>query len=1077
MELQKQLLSFGSQGEDVRRLQEALKKLGYSISPTETQGSIFGEGTLEALRHFQDANKLTPSEVLEGHTAHMIESQYEIMRSRTVRGRVHYPDGRPVANYLVRLLDKRLEEEFPIVSERCFDNGNFELIYTLNKFNISDPMRIALRISVVDGAGKELTSSDTLYNPGPEEVVDLQLPSPAQSASEYKQLRTHLLPLLKDADLTALSQEQINYVIKLSGLERVQVERLVESHGLAHSLGIPEEFAYVLRREGIATSQKELLEKPQNEILAAVERAVQENRLGDSDAKNIKNFVQGELAEKQVESLLRDPEVDEAPTLGAYVNTVPSKFRLGPKTPRKFARLVVEKGADAEDIWKRAKEVKLPNRDISTLKVVSALRDLTSGHLAMMAKLHEKRSDKASSDSIEFLARLKPVDWLNMTYTVGLPPNSQLTAGDYARQLEANVEAHFPTRVLAERLRQGVMKLDGFPTTKVNRFLNQHSDFDIGKTHIEPYLHDQGVNDEALKNALMRVQRARALAENWREAGVLFNHDFDSASKIIRYGRDHFRKNIGKAINWARLNHIYDHAQEIYFATLHLAFEYSPQFTPGGTHTIVINPTFPGDKNSDKTIPAVLQQYPTLRSLFGDLDYCECRHCQSVLGPAAYFVDLLQFLQQPNEKVGGSVLSALLARRPDLVDLDLSCENTNTEIPYIDLVLELLENAVALRLNVTIPAGVDIAAELEKGRIPASVLSVLQQTAIKIGSPLNVEKIKKQMLILGGPTQWIIRDGSRRWLLWHWKRQLNRRLLPLDIPLGPVGLQNLDAAIQALELGTLDSQLLNLLAPEPNLPIYGTPSVTKPDARTWRVRYVRGVAIRITFTTTTGTAEVLTLDGANILKTLPINSLSYFRQVEGDLASGKTDQVMSALKVLDLPEMNYQVTQDNTNNWWDVRISGDETFSLQPERLSVEALTYQNSSIQEDLLAYPENRNPEAYNKLAEAVYPWSSLPFSLWLEESRPFLENLGVSRKKLMELCKPALRWQESDIAFEILGFSKKEAELIAPAQSHTKVWRFWGLTEKKNNILDHFSGDTRTGDWLLVARRVSILLQQTA
>ena len=76
---------------------------------------------------------------------------------------------------------------------------------------------------------------------------------------------------------------------------------------------------------------------------------------------------------------------------------------------------------------------------------------------------------------------------------------------------------------------------------------------------------------------------------------------------------------------------------------------------------------------------------PTLRGLFGDLDVCECRHCASVLSPAAYFVDLLEFIKR-----NAAALAALLGHRPDLLDLELSCENTETELPHIDLVLEIL---------------------------------------------------------------------------------------------------------------------------------------------------------------------------------------------------------------------------------------------------------------------------------------------------------------------------------------------------------------------------------------------------
>ena len=41
--------------------------------------------------------------------------------------------------------------------------------------------------------------------------------------------------------------------------------------------------------------------------------------------------------------------------------------------------------------------------------------------------------------------------------------------------------------------------------------------------------------------------------------------------------------------------------------------------------------------------------YPTLEGLFGEMDYCECEHCRSILSPAAYLVDLLHVLRPPNQ--------------------------------------------------------------------------------------------------------------------------------------------------------------------------------------------------------------------------------------------------------------------------------------------------------------------------------------------------------------------------------------------------------------------------------------------
>src|SRR5207244_3718589 len=57
---------------------------------------------------------------------------------------------------------------------------------------------------------------------------------------------------------------------------------------------------------------------------------------------------------------------------------------------------------------------------------------------------------------------------------------------------------------------------------------------------------------------------------------------------------------------------------------------------------------------------------PTLRTLFGDIDACECSHCRSVLGPAAYLADLLHFLETSASSRDGTTtaLESLMARRP-----------------------------------------------------------------------------------------------------------------------------------------------------------------------------------------------------------------------------------------------------------------------------------------------------------------------------------------------------------------------------------------------------------------------------
>lgn len=124
-------------------------------------------------------------------------------------------------------------------------------------------------------------------------------------------------------------------------------------------------------------------------------------------------------------------------------------------------------------------------------------------------------------------------------------------------------------------------------------------------------------------------------------------------------------------------------------------------------------------ENPDPAIEEYLKKIDGWESLFGSLDYCDCTHCRSIFSPAAYFVDLMAFLEKNVyftevgsddnvawEETGSFATNEnhvlhLRSRRPDLWQLPLTCENTNTLIPYLDIINEVLENFIALDLGFT----------------------------------------------------------------------------------------------------------------------------------------------------------------------------------------------------------------------------------------------------------------------------------------------------------------------------------------------------------------------------------------
>lgn len=91
---------------------------------------------------------------------------------------------------------------------------------------------------------------------------------------------------------------------------------------------------------------------------------------------------------------------------------------------------------------------------------------------------------------------------------------------------------------------------------------------------------------------------------------------------------------------------------------------------------------------------------PSYEQLFGELDIRPADESRSVYSPAAYLADLLQ-LAGPE----------LTQRRPDLDDTPLDSEHTYTELPYLDIVNQVLAREVA-------PSGTDAFEALAGLRYP-----------------------------------------------------------------------------------------------------------------------------------------------------------------------------------------------------------------------------------------------------------------------------------------------------------------------------------------------------------------------
>jgi Tc toxin complex TcA C-terminal TcB-binding domain/Neuraminidase-like domain len=1040
-----------------------------------------------------------------------------------VRGQVTSA-GRAVTNMLVVAFDKDLRKEQRLGAANTDTQGRYQIPYQRDKTARGElgSTDLLVRVYHDDPESKPLAESYLLMNVGDDVTVDLVLP--AAQISEWEQIRDAVLPLLEgqgEGDnalpVWELNDTDLDFVVEETKLDRERVRLWVlaakranespflapetpDSNGLRtnmvrnHKLSAPDtelewQVFYGWFRAGQPNDLQALFAQPEATLRNVLDDALRDNHIPTRSPDSIERILDAWGLSRASDALHPAPPASAA-SIGDLLRTIPDTESLSRDESITFARLRATHG-NGDALWEKAKEQGL-SRAVPALRRTMALDKLTVGNPSLMAALQPLRNQE-QPDSVAYLAKLAPRDWIDLGVEHGPPPDSDMPVGTYIENLRKDVEQQFPMQVLRAHLQREPGAAAGLPSSKIAEFLETHDSFNLKVQHVEPFLAAHGVKDEDLRKGLLKAQRLLAVGATAQELGLLAAAQFGSASQIVDAGPRIFIAAVAPQILEERAQELFAAASDLNSTSMAMAGQLTMNNTRANSIATMAVP------NPSREI---LDQYPSLRTLFGDLDYCECRHCQSVLGPSAYLTDLMHFLQRsplsrrrggellpanfehPNPYLeyaaGGSVLGALLQRRPDLADLELSCENTNTEIPYIDLVLEILENAVALpmTLGTDVPplAGTDIDTEFRAGNVPPSIVEVLQRTDIEVGGNLTVTAVPHLRFSPLFINDWIIKDGSRRWWIRHQQRRL---ILGADGQAVPIA--NVQDAVNALSHGNLSNEIVTNL--ERGLLLDGTPIILeKPSlavARIWTITYIRGIAIKITIPPgeRNGVIEWFTLGGGRLrsqrVSSRVANQIPQAFQAD---VTGPLDARIA--RILDLPaNEEYSQTWNEVEQWWELRVTKTAAAVLPFGRLILAGLSYQNSALAERLTGTPENRNPAAYNILAgaAAVFPWA-LPFDLPLQELRAFLDVLGTSRSVLIDIAHPQERLILPAAVHELLGLSKTEADLIVDAPTSMEPWKFWGLKEGDNKVKDVIAGLDRSGPWPTILERLSLLLQQS-
>ncbi|MDR1759673.1 MAG: hypothetical protein LBR60_04000 [Fibrobacter sp.] len=288
-----------------------------------------------------------------------------------------------------------------------------------------------------------------------------------------------------------------------------------------------------------------------------------------------------------------------------------------------------------------------------------------------------------------------------------------------------------------ENISESYANSDNEELRSVGEFLKTAEDFNLDSTHIEKYLAahpDLTVNAAYLK----AIQRINRLTEKSEAQEYLLQRELDSSYKISLVEEETFVADhaeglggIDEARQIHRLAVMYSTDTLSLLGKFHNSLNFegnSMAPVSRGLSTATVSNTVPGVSAFSGKEPV-----PTYETLFGTLSQVQFENNQTVFSPSAYFVDLLEFIDGISRK-------NLFSRRPELKETDLTQKNAETVLPYIDLVLEMLENAVSPRqfflLEDSSFAGfLDSAADpvtLPVSAIPPALLEAFEHRGIEI---------------------------------------------------------------------------------------------------------------------------------------------------------------------------------------------------------------------------------------------------------------------------------------------------------------------------------------------------------
>lgn len=637
-----------------------------------------------------------------------------------VHGLVTDEAGREVSGAEVTVFLQRIRDRRPLARSRADEDGRYRLSY-------EPPEHVPGRVMLVVTATGEGLQGD-IESPIVEAAPDLEvnLTRTPREMSEFSVLEREVLPLLDGLSLDdvveSAEHQDISFLAVDTNRGTEAITRLVLAARLESAYVIPAVVFYAFLALRVpsaipspllpATQNWELIDGLVKRIASLIfvltpdvqkqtlQRASDGGTIPATSPGHIDEFV-AQLQARRVADALDGPFQVGKATLGELLTVA----KLPAQKQQAFATALTNNTESMRNFWRHLSG---PGSGFTPAEASSIQRSLevgsfTKNHLPLVTALVD-RFASGQYTSMADLARLPLSEWNDLVAQVGPPANvnaaGELSAAQvYAKVIYTRVTRAFPTVALSTRLSDSEVVPPNERDSLV-RFFTNNPKLELVKANVTTYVEQTG--EEAFSGIAVeqrpavierakQLQRVLRVTPNVDTAEALLRSGIGSAAEIATLGRQQFfAKAVELGLTKREANRVYNMGAQRYADTVSL-------FTQLNRSLIGDWPRAVGSTSDlDEPTAQAVKRDQSLATLFGSQDYCATDNCTSILSAAAYLCDLLLWLR--NHPLSGPYANALLAlraRRPDVEHLLLNCPNTEVPLPYIDLVNELLEDAVA----------------------------------------------------------------------------------------------------------------------------------------------------------------------------------------------------------------------------------------------------------------------------------------------------------------------------------------------------------------------------------------------